>query len=73
VALTLTFLRRTRGNTERNVSVATLALLQAKDLSDVMRLHREYMQAQMRALTEQASEMGQIMSRTAMDASKPKV
>ena len=38
----------------------------------MMRLHGEYVQAQMRALSEQASEMGQIASRTAMDAAKPK-
>jgi hypothetical protein len=37
-----------------------------------MRLHSEYVQAQMRALTEQASEMGQIVSRAANDAAKPK-
>jgi phasin len=48
------------------------ALLHAKDLSEVMRLQREYAQAQMRALAEQASEMGQIMGRAAMDATKPK-
>jgi phasin len=48
------------------------ALLHAKDLTEVMRLHSEYVQAQMRALAEQASEMGQIASRTAMDAAKPK-
>ena len=47
-------------------------LLQAKDLADVMRLHSEYVQGQMRALTEQASEMGQIVSRAAMDATRPK-
>ena len=47
-------------------------LLQAKDLTEVMRLHSEYVQAQMRALAEQASEMGQIVSRAAMDAAKPK-
>ena len=48
------------------------SLLQAKDLTEVMRLHSEYVQAQMRALAEQASEMGQIVSRAAMDAAKPK-
>jgi phasin len=48
------------------------SLLQAKDLPDVMRLHSAYVQAQMRALAEQASEMGQIVSRAAMDAAKPK-
>ena len=48
------------------------ALVHAKDLSEVIRLHREYVQAQMRSVAEQASEMGQIMSRAAMDAAKPK-
>jgi phasin len=47
-------------------------LLQAKDLTEVMRLHSEYVQAQMGSLAEQASEMGQIVSRAAMDAAKPK-
>ena len=47
-------------------------LLHAKDLAEVMRLHSEYVQNQMRALAEQASEMGQIVSRAAMDAAKPK-
>jgi len=47
-------------------------LLHAKDLTEVMRLHSEYVQAQMRALAEQASEMGQMVSRAAMDAAKPK-
>lgn len=48
------------------------ALLKAKDLSDVMRLHSEYVQGQMRSLAEQASAMGQAVSRAAMDAVKPK-
>ena len=60
---------------ERNVQASldyAQSLLHAKDLSDVMRLHSEYVQAQMRSLAEQASEMGQIVSRAAMDAAKPK-
>jgi phasin len=60
---------------ERNVQASldyAQALVHAKDLSEVMRLHREYVQAQMRSVAEQASEMGQIMSRAAMDAAKPK-
>jgi phasin len=48
------------------------SLLRAKDLAEVMRLHSEYVQSQMRALAEQAAEMGQIVSRAAMDATKPK-
>jgi phasin len=49
------------------------ALLHAKDLTEIMRLHGEYVQAQMRALADQASQMGQIVSRAAMDATKPKI
>jgi phasin len=47
-------------------------LLHAKDLPEVMRLHSEYVQSQMRSLAEQASEMGQVVGRAAMEAAKPK-
>jgi phasin len=60
---------------EKNVQAAldyAQALLHAKDLTEVMRLHSEYVQSQMRLLAEEASEMGQIVSRAAMDAAKPK-
>ena len=60
---------------EQNVQASldyAQSLLHAKDLTDVMRLHSGYVQAQMRSLAEQASEMGQIVSRAAMDAAKPK-
>jgi phasin len=60
---------------EKNVQASldyAHSLVHAKDLSEVMQLHREFVQAQMRSLAEQASDMGQIVSRTAMDAAKPK-
>ena len=60
---------------EKNVQASldyAQSLLKAKDLTEVMRLHTEYVQGQMRSLAEQASEMGQIVSRAAMDAAKPK-
>jgi phasin len=60
---------------EKNVQASldyAQSLLQAKDLTEIMRLHSEYVQAQMRSLAEQASEMGQIVSRAAIDATKPK-
>jgi phasin len=60
---------------EKNVQASldyAEGLLHAKDLSEVMRLHSEYAQAQMRALAEQASEMSQAVGRTAMEAAKPK-
>ena len=60
---------------EKNVQASldyAQQLLHAKDLAEVMRLHSEYVQSQMRSLTEQASEMGQIVSRAALEAAKPK-
>ncbi len=60
---------------EKNVQASldyAEALLHAKDLKDVMRLHSGYVQAQMRTLAQQASEMGQMVSRAATDAAKPK-
>jgi len=63
------------GFAERNVQASldyAESLVHAKDLSEVMRLHSEYVQAQMRALAEQAGEMGQAVSRAAMEATKPK-
>jgi len=46
------------------------SLVHAKDLTDMMRLHGDYVQAQMKTLADQASELSQIVSRTAMDATK---
>lgn len=60
---------------EKNVQASldyAQSLLKAKDLPEVMKLHTDYVQSQMRALSEQASEMGQIVSRAAMEAAKPK-
>lgn len=48
------------------------SLVHAKDISEVLRLHGEYVQTQMKALADQASEIGQIVHRAAMDATKPK-
>jgi phasin len=58
-------------NVQASLSYAE-SLLKAKDLTEVMRLHSEYVQGQMRSLAEQAGEMGQAVSRAAMDAVKPK-
>jgi phasin len=66
---------KTMAYAEKNVQSSldyAQSLLHAKDLSEVMRLHGEYVQAQMRSLTEQASEMGRIVGRAAMEAAKPK-
>jgi phasin len=47
-------------------------LLKAKDMTEVLKLHGEHVQERMRALADQASEMGQAVTRAAMDAAKPK-
>ena len=60
---------------EKNVQASldyAEGLLHAKDLTEMMRLHGDYVQTQMRSLAEQAGEMGQIFGRTAVDAAKPK-
>jgi phasin len=60
---------------EKNVQASldyAQSLLHAKDLTEVMRLHSEYVQSQMRSLAEQASEMGQMVSHAALEAAKPK-
>ena len=65
----------TLGFAEKNVQASldyAQSLVHAKDLSEVMRLHREYVQNQMRSLTEQATEIGQAMSRAALDAATSK-
>jgi phasin len=60
---------------EKNVQASldyAQSLVHAKDLPEVMRLHGEFVQSQMRTLAEQANEMGQAVSKAAMDAAKPK-
>jgi phasin len=69
------FSARALSYAEKNVQASldyAQSLLHAKDLTEVMRLHGEYVQTQMRSLAEQASEMGQIVTKAAMDAAKPK-
>ncbi|MBB5047424.1 phasin [Rhodopseudomonas rhenobacensis] len=60
---------------EKNVTASldyAQQLVHAKDLGEVMRLHSEYVQSQMKALAEQASEIGQIVGHAALEAAKPK-
>lgn len=69
------FTTRAMAYAEKNVQASldyAQSLLHAKDLGEVMRLHSDYVQSQMRSLAEQASEMGQIVGRAAMEATKPK-
>ena len=65
---------RAIGYAEKNVQASldyAQSLLHAKDLPEVLKLHSEYVTTQMRSLAEQASEMGQVMGKAAMEAAKP--
>jgi phasin len=60
---------------EKNVQASldhAQSLLKAKDVTEVVRLHGEYVQGLMRSLTEQAGEMGKIVGKAAMNVTKPK-
>ena len=62
-------------NAEKNVQASldyAQSLLKAKDLPEVMRLHGEYVQEQMRSLAEQTTEMSQTVGKAALEAAKPK-
>jgi hypothetical protein len=45
-------------------------LMHSSDMVEVMKLHSEYVQGQMRVLAEQASEIGQAVTRAAIDVGK---
>ena len=62
-------------NAEKNVQGSldyVQSVAKANDVAEIARLHSEYVQAQMRALAEQAGEMAQAIGRAAMDATRPK-
>jgi phasin len=47
-------------------------LVRAKDIQEVMALQQEYLQTQMKAMSEQAKDLGAVASKAAMDSAKPK-
>jgi phasin len=47
-------------------------LVRAKDLQEVMALQQEFLQSQMKALSEQAKDLGSTATKTAMGNIKPK-
>jgi phasin len=60
---------------EQNVAASfdyAQKLVAARDPEEVMRLHAEYVQAQMQALAEQARELGQTATRAAAESAKPR-
>jgi hypothetical protein len=61
------------GYAERNVGSAfefTQRLVQVKDVQDLAKLQMEFIQAQMQALGEQVKDLGETISKAAMDSRK---
>jgi phasin len=48
-------------------------LVRAKDIQEVMALQQEYLQTQMKAMSEQAKDLGSAATKVAMDSAKPKL
>ena len=66
--------RKVVGYSERNVAASleyAQRLLSAKDPQDVMKLHADYVKAQMQALTEQTSDIAQHTAKAATSAKGP--
>jgi phasin len=47
-------------------------LVRAKDIQEVMALQQEYLQSQIKAMSEQAKDLGTHATKMAMDSAKPK-
>jgi phasin len=47
-------------------------LVRAKDMQELMALQQEFLQAQMKAMSEQAKDLGSAATKSAMDNIKPK-
>ena len=66
--------RKVVGYSERNVATSlefAQRLLSAKDPQDVMKLHADYVKAQMQAMTEQASDIAQHAAKAASPPKGP--
>ena len=48
-------------------------LVRAKDVQEGMALQQEYLQSQMKAMSEQAKDLGAQATKVAMDSARPKV
>jgi phasin len=61
---------------ERNIASSfefARNLVRATDINELVRLQSDYIAAQMKALSEQAKELGESTAKMARDAAKPKL
>jgi phasin len=67
--------QRAMGFAEQNIANSfefAQKLVRAKDIQEVMALQQEYLQTQMKAMSEQAKDLGSAATKAAMDRAKPK-
>jgi phasin len=66
--------RKAMDYAEKNVATSfdfAQRLMRAKDVEEITRLQTEFVQSQMQAFAQQAQELGQSATRTAMGAVRP--
>lgn len=66
--------KKAMGYAERNVATAfdfAQKLIHAKDIQDLVKLQTEFVQGQVQALTEQAKDLGELATKSAMETVKP--
>jgi phasin len=67
--------QKAMGYAEQNIASSfefAQKLMRAKDIQEVMALQQEFLQSQMKAMSEQAKDLGSTASKAAIDATKPK-
>jgi phasin len=67
--------QKAMGFAEQNISNSfefAQKLVRAKDIQEVMALQQDYLQTQMKALSEQAKDLGTHATKMALDSAKPK-
>jgi phasin len=67
--------QKAMGYAEQNIASSfefAQKLMRAKDIQEVMALQQEFLQSQMKAMSEQAKDLGSTASKAAIDAAKPK-
>jgi phasin len=67
--------QRAMGFAEQNVANSfdfAQKLVRAKDMQEIMALQQEFLQSQMKAMSEQAKDLGSAASKAATDAVNPK-
>jgi phasin len=64
------------GFAEQNIATSfafAQKLVRARDVQELMAIQQEYLQTQMKAMSEQAKDLGAVAGKATMDSAKPKL